>query len=417
MAHLQKVIAHAERELAAPGPAEPELHVPRLAQYKRFLKIENHRLLLAHRAGGGGVEICRRRVQMLDILLRHVFTDACRTCQPCLDTPDCQPAMLAIGGYGRGVLNPHSDVDILFLHDSGADRLPAHVNAMIKQVLYALWDIGFKVGHATRSIREACEHANRDNVSKTALLESRFLAGRENLVAAFRQRFVQTCVQGQEAKYLAWRREDQRERHRKYGPTVFLQEPNVKSSPGGLRDYHNLQWSLLFLRHDESGDPLQENDFIHSSERRTLETANNFLLRVRTDLHYLTRRSSDALTLNFQGQIAERFNYPQVNALRRSEAFMRDYYHHARSMALVTETLFERLLRSGEHPSGLPKPVNGLFASVRTRRTGTGAFRRFLQPGRDDPPREPRSVQPGPVPVAAGVRAHAGTRPAPQFGT
>ncbi len=364
MPHLQKVLAHAERELAVPTLATLDPAVPRLPLYKRFLKIENHRLLLAHQAGGGGLEICRRRVGLLDILLRQLFTDACRTGIPGTTDADSLPAMLAIGGYGRGVLNPHSDVDILFLHDFSPGKIPPHVNALIKQVLYVLWDIGFKVGHATRSIREACDHANQDNVSKTALLESRFLAGREPLVAEFRQRFEQACVRGQESKYLAWRREDQRNRHLKYGPTVFLQEPNVKSSPGGLRDYHNLLWSLLILESDGGSDPLQGNAFIHSSERRTLEAANDFLLRVRTDLHYLARRSSDGLTLNFQGQIADRFNYPQANTLRRSEAFMRDYYHHARSMALVTETLFERLVQNGEHSRGLLTPVKGLLRLI-----------------------------------------------------
>ncbi len=359
MPHLQKVLAHAERELAVLDLAEHDPATPRLPLYKRFLKIENHRLLLAHQAGGGGVEICTRRVELLDILLRQLFTDACRASPPCADEPDTLPTMLAIGGYGRGVLNPHSDVDILFLHDHSPGKVPAHVNALIKQVLYVLWDIGFKVGHGTRSIREACDHANQDNISKTALLESRFLAGRELLVAEFRHRFEQACVRGQEAKYLAWRQEDQHNRHLKYGPTVFLQEPNVKTSPGGLRDYHNLLWSLLFLEPEAGGDPLNKNAFIHSSERRTLEAANDFLLRVRTDLHYLTRRASDALTLNYQGQIADRFNYPQANTLRRSEAFMRDYYHHARSMALVTETLFERLVQNGANAAALPKPVNG----------------------------------------------------------
>ncbi len=361
MPHLQKVLAHAEKELAVTGLTGRDPAAPRLPVYKRFLKIENHRLLLAHQAGGGGLEICRRRVGVLDILLRQVFTDATSACPPCLDQPEVLPAMLAIGGYGRGVLNPHSDVDILFLHDFAPDKVPAHINEMIKRVLYVLWDIGFKVGHATRSIREACAHANRDNISKTALLESRFLAGREGLVSEFRQRFEQLCLRGQEAKYLAWRQEDQRNRHLKHGPTVFLQEPNVKSSPGGLRDYHNLLWCLLFLAHDGNSDPLQGNEFIHSSERRTLDAAYDFLLRVRTDLHYLTRRSADALTLYFQGQIADRFNYPQENTLRRSEAFMRDYYHHARSMALVTETLFERLVQNGKYAPGLPKPVNGLL--------------------------------------------------------
>ena len=119
------------------------------------------------------------------------------------------------------------------------------------------------------------------------------------------------------------------------------------------------------------------------------EAANDFLLRVRTDLHYLARRSADALTLNFQGQIADRFNYPQANTLRRSEAFMRDYYHHARSMALVTETLFERLVHTDDQSSGLPKPVNGFAAPLWLRPARAGIFRWFLQSARDDLPGSP----------------------------
>ena len=177
MPHLEKVVAHAERELALPSLGSSDPSAPRLPLYKRFLKIENHRLRLAHQAGGGGREICRRRVGLLDVLLKHLFADARRACPAPLPTEETLPAMLAIGGYGRGELNPLSDVDVLFLHGGGPGDVPAHVSDLIKQVLYALWDIGFKVGHATRSIGEACEHANRDNISKTALLEARLLAG------------------------------------------------------------------------------------------------------------------------------------------------------------------------------------------------------------------------------------------------
>ena len=189
MAHLEQVIAHAERELSVPADAAHGQLASRLPLYKRFLKIENHRLRLSHQAGGGGREICRRRVGLLDVFLRHLFLDACRAA-PSSELRDRQlPAMLAIGGYGRGELNPYSDVDLLFLHDFSHHKVPAHVNELIKQILYVLWDIGFKVGHATRSIREACEHANEDDVSKTALLESRFIAGRADLFNAFEQRF------------------------------------------------------------------------------------------------------------------------------------------------------------------------------------------------------------------------------------
>ncbi len=360
MPHLDKVLANAEKELALPClAAEPG--APRLPFYRRFLKIENHRLRLAHQAGGGGREICRRRVSLLDVFLRHLFADACRACIPCEGSPETLPAMLAIGGYGRGELNPSSDVDILFLHDFASDAMPPHVDALIKNILYVLWDIGFKVGHATRSIREACDHANRDNISKTALLEARYLAGREPLVAEFWRRFETSCLRGQEHSYLAWRREDQRTRHLKYGPTVFLQEPNVKSSPGGLRDYHNLLWCLYFREAKDEGSPFSKSGFIHATERRSLEKAYDFLLRVRTDLHYLAKRSSDSLTLYFQGQIADRFRYPQANILRRSEAFMRDYYHHARAMTLITETLFERLLQNETPKSGAGALVPGLL--------------------------------------------------------
>ena len=347
MPHLEKVLAHAERELAASTAAASGAATARLPLYKRFLKIENHRLRLAHQAGGGGREICRRRVGLLDVFLRHLFADACHDCHPNGEGTDAAPAMVAIGGYGRGELNPHSDVDIMFLHDCAPDKVPNHVNDLIKQVLYVLWDIGFKVGHATRSIREACDHANDDNISKTALLEARLLAGRETLFTEFQRRFEKVCLRGHERSFLAWRRDDQRIRHLKYGPTVFLQEPNIKSSPGGLRDYHNLLWSRYFLEQAGDQEPLAAKGLMHESERRTLEESYDFLLRVRTDLHYLARRSADALTLNFQGQIADRFGYRQNTPLRRSEAFMRDYYHHARAMALITDTLFERLLENG----------------------------------------------------------------------
>ena len=346
MPHLEKVLAHAERELSTSAASAIGSSAARLPLYKRFLKIENHRLLLAHQAGGGGREICRRRVGLLDVFLRHLFADACRDCDPASEAAETMPAMLAIGGFGRGELNPHSDVDILFLHDCASEGIPTHVNELIKQVLYVLWDIGFKVGHATRSIREACEHANSDNISKTSLLEARFLAGRPTLFTEFQRRFEKTCLRGQEHSFLLWRVEDQKVRHLKYGATVFLQEPNVKSSPGGLRDYHNLLWSRYFLEQAGDTEQLAHTRIMHESERRTLELAYDFLLRVRTELHYLTRRSADALTLNYQGQIADRFGYPQKTILRRSEAFMRDYYHHARAMALITDTLFERLVET-----------------------------------------------------------------------
>lgn len=351
MAHQAKMIAHAEREFRPARVTPASQLAAQLPLYKRFLKIENHRLRLAHQAGGGGREICHRRVHLLDVFLQHLFSDACKACLPEDLAATATPAMIAIGGYGRGELNPFSDVDVLFLHNFAADKAPAPMHEVIKQILYVLWDIGFKVGHATRSIRETCRHANEDNISKTALLEARFLAGREALLADFRVRFDRLCVQGHESAYLAWRQEDQRARHLKFGPAIFLQEPNVKSSPGGLRDYHNLLWSAFFRERASSVAQLADKKLINDSERRSLEKAYDFILRVRTDLHYLAKRSADTLAMNYQSQIADRFRYPQENTTRRTEAFMRDYYHHARTISLTTETIFQRLLDSRGQPA------------------------------------------------------------------
>ena len=183
MPHLEKVLAHdAARtrpaRLATVGPL-----AERLPHYKKFLRIENHRLRLAHQAGGGGREICRRRVRLLDVFLRRIFTDAAAACLPGGEAADA-PALDA--GHRR--LRPRGTESVqrrghpVPPRRRRRTRFPREINELIKQVLYVLWDIGFKVGHATRSIREACDHANEDNISKTALVEARHIAGPRSVV-------------------------------------------------------------------------------------------------------------------------------------------------------------------------------------------------------------------------------------------
>src|SRR5262249_7511918 len=147
--------------------------------------------------------------------------------------------LIALGGYGRGELNPFSDIDVMLLHQ-GTKKISPHLEEMVKQVLYLLWDSGFKVGHSTRSIKEAIAQANRDMRTKTAMLESRCLAGDAGLAREFRRQFRSKCVTGYEREYVEMRMQDQVARHKKFGDSVYLQEPNLKSGCGGLRDYQNL---------------------------------------------------------------------------------------------------------------------------------------------------------------------------------
>jgi [protein-PII] uridylyltransferase len=364
--HLEKILAHAERQLVSEGK---ERLRERLNLYKKFLKLEEHRLRLKHYSGAGGLEVVRDRATLLDVVLRHLFDGAVEFSPFATQTPPV--ALLAIGGYGRGELNPYSDVDILFLHEAG--KLQPNASDVIEQVLYMLWDVGFKVGHATRSIQEANRLANSDVLTKTSLLESRFLAGNRNLYAKFRRDFFEHCVRGQVSAYLTWRLANQEERHRKYGGSVFMLEPNVKNGCGGLRDYQNMQWICYFRDGVMSTAKLVERKYIAESDRRAIDRAYDFLQRVRTELHYINKRPADALTLFLQGQVANHFNYPQKTVVRRSEAFMRDYFQHARTIYLTTTRITERFLL----PESTPKDTRPVFGFLAKRKAKTEHFDGF----------------------------------------
>src|SRR5437762_2781076 len=338
--HLEQVLAHAESRLAATGARRPTEVLP---LYKKFLKVEEHRLRLNHQAGGGGREICARRAELVDVLLRYVFGGAAATTSGNGERK-VPLALIALGGYGRGELNPLSDIDVMVLHHQQAAKISPDLEEMVNQVLYLLWDSGFKVGHSTRSIKEAIAQANADMRTKTAMLESRFLAGDSELARAFRHQFRSKCVEGHEREYVEMRMEDQVTRHKKFGDSVYMQEPNLKSGCGGLRDYQNLLWITYFKEGSLSTNQLVGKDWLSESDQRRIERAYDFLLRLRTDLHYATGRATDILHMNWQEQIATRLGYSPRKGQLRNEALMRDCYHHTRNILRVTERITEQFV-------------------------------------------------------------------------
>src|SRR2546429_4722442 len=266
--HLEQVLAHAENRLAATGTRRPTEVLP---LYKTFLKVEEHRLRLKHQAGGGGREICAWRAELVDILLQYVFSAAAAAAHE-NGRVEVRLALIALGGYGRGELNPFSDIGGMLLHRQ-RDEISPHLEEMVNQVLYLLWDSGFKVGHSTRSMKEAIAQANRDMRTKTALLESRFLAGDRELAREFREQFRSNCVGGHEREYVGMRLQDQVARHKKFGDSVYLQEPNLKSGCGGLRDYQDLLWITYFKEGSLSTDQLVGKDWLSESDQRRIERA------------------------------------------------------------------------------------------------------------------------------------------------
>ena len=343
--YLEKVLRHAERELVHQSHLRP---TDLLDIYRRFLKLEEHRLKLEDVHGESGRELCKKRADVITVMLSHLWTGAWEThLRSHMDKPP-QIALLAVGGFGRGELNPYSDIDILFLHHAQNAKSVGQVNDLVQHVLYMLWDIGFQVGHATRTLAEVVGQANDDLRTKTSLLEARFLCGDELLSSEFEKTFERRCLHGHEKEYLAWRVSDQRERHAKAGNTPFLQEPNVKNGCGGLRDYQNMLWVGRVKRGLVNTQAFVDAQLLAPTERKQLDRAYDFLLRIRTELHYLQKRAGDVLTLRLQAQIADSFGYQHRTILRKMEAFMRDYYENTSLLYNLGNTICNRLCGSGK---------------------------------------------------------------------
>ncbi|MEI6390882.1 MAG: [protein-PII] uridylyltransferase [Verrucomicrobiota bacterium] len=366
---LKKIEASAAARLKLPAGRLP---TQELARYKGFLKVETHRLKLVHRAGAGGLKVCHARAAILDVLLRSLW-DAAKGGLSTEAQQEFPPlALVAIGGYGRAELNPHSDIDFMFLHSrqvaAGTRPLP-HLARIIDGLLYPLWDINLKVGHSVRSIEDSVKIANSDMQSKTSLIEARLIAGDEALFKKFQTTLISKCVKGHEAEYIAMRLKDQAQRRAKFGNSACMQEPNLKNGCGGLRDFQNLLWMAFFKYHTGSLKDLQTHEFIGESERKQLDTAYDFLLRVRTEVHYHVNRATDVLGKNLQPAIAHNLGYHERSITKRIEIFMRDLYRHSRNIFLITRTIEQRLAllpQPRRLPTfSFPARLSGLFPGGR----------------------------------------------------
>jgi [protein-PII] uridylyltransferase len=309
----------------------------RTSLYQRFIQTEQEHILERHREGAGGLEIAQARSELIDRLLSAILQATIKS-QEIGVSPI---ALVAVGGYGRGTLNPASDIDLLFLLPRASGKLPKNVQELVQRVLYPLWDMGFKVGHSCRSVAECIEEARADPQNFTALMDSRLIEGNSELFKALLVSFEKNCVAKNPDAFFEVRRKDLRSRYDKSSHTVFLQEPNVKESCGGLRDYQNIHWVSRIKTGSPDLQKLVDDRLVTANTLREINEAYDFLMRVRNELHFHSGKSTDILTLQLQGVVATAFRYPQRSILRRTEAFMRDYYRHTRHLYRHTTSLME----------------------------------------------------------------------------
>src|ERR1700759_3889526 len=215
-------------------------------------------------------------------------------------------AVVATGGYGRGLMAPESDIDLLFI-------LPYKQTAWGEQVaeaiLYCLWDMGLKVGHATRSVDESIRQARGDMTIRTAILETRFLAGDQPLYDELVSRFDKEVVQGPAAEFVTAKLAEREERHRRGGQSRYLVEPNVKDGKGGLRDLHTLFWIAKYVYLVREPEELIDREVFDRDEYNMFRRCEDFLWSVRCNMHFLAGRAEERLSFDIQRETAVRLRH------------------------------------------------------------------------------------------------------------
>lgn len=297
----------------------------------------------------------RRRAAVVDMIVEELHGFAASAVYPS-NTPTTgeQIAVIATGGYGRGELAPHSDVDLMFLLPH---KLTPRTEQVCEYMLYLLWDLGLTVGHATRNTDEAIRLAKEDLTIRTALLEARHLIGDADLTASFRIRFEQEVMTDSELAFVEAKLAERDERHARMGDTRYVLEPNVKEGKGGLRDLQTLFWIAKYIYKVDSMSDLVERGVFTRDDARLFDKAANFIWTVRSHLHELAGREDDRLTFDVQPEIGRRMGYTDHAGTQGVERFMKHYFLIAKDVGDLTRILcavLEEQQKKGRRRFSLP---------------------------------------------------------------
>src|ERR1700674_3876203 len=311
-----------------------------LAAAERMLREDRHGRLCAER-------LCFMQDELIRLLFEFAGKQLYRSDNP---SEAERMAVIATGGYGRGLLAPGSDIDLLFLLPY---KQTAWGESVAEAILYCLWDMGLKVGHATRSVEECIRLSKADMTIRTAVLEARYLFGDRQLYDELVARFDKDIVQHTAAEFVAAKLAEREERHRRAGQSRYLVEPNVKDGKGGLRDLHTLFWIAKYVYRVREPDELIARGVFDRREYALFRRCESFLWSVRCNMHFLAGRAEERLSFDIQREIAVRLGYTQHPGLKDGERLMKHSLLIAKHVGDLTAILCAEL----EDREANPAPV------------------------------------------------------------
>lgn len=297
-----------------------------------------------------------------DTIIRELYGFATRRVFPAPNPSGAERlAIAAVGGYGRGTLAPGSDIDLLFLLPY---KQTPWGESVVEYMLYVLWDLGLKVGHATRSIADCIRLSREDFTIRTSLLEARFVHGDKALFEELESRFDAEVVKGTGNEFVEAKLAERDVRHQRAGESRYLVEPNVKEGKGGLRDLNTLFWIAKYVYRVKQPSDLVKAGVFTKEEYQTFRKAENFLWAVRCELHFLTGRAEERITFDLQTEMARRLGYHGHRGLKAVERFMKHYFLIAKDVGDLTR-IFCAVLEDQEKKK---KPSIGRFMQAMRRK-------------------------------------------------
>jgi [protein-PII] uridylyltransferase len=327
---------------------------------KTLVKVARGAARLQLESDGNGRRCAMGLARFQDELVRLLFDYTIAHVYRATNPSDAERmAVVATGGYGREMLAPGSDIDLLFLLPY---KQTPWGESVAEYMLYILWDLGFKVGHATRTVDQCLKLATADTTIRTSLLDMWLIHGDAQLYAQLEQRFRNEVIRGSERAFIDAKMAERSERHRRAGESRYKVEPNIKDGKGGLRDLHTLHWLSKYLLGHEVGPTSVSKGIFTSEEATTFRRCEDFLWTVRCFLHFYTGRAEELLTFDIQPVLADRLGYRNKSGLRAVERFMKHYFLVAKDVGDLTTILCSALemqqLKSSPVFDGLFNPMS-----------------------------------------------------------